>query len=145
MRLFLQKSRDHEHVVETYDVTHGLAILLKNQLEPEQRWASFVKACQSTRQQLQQTAGSFLQPPAWRSKARFLNLESHLVWANDMLAVLAGDGAANLAEHLGRSEAETKQWLEEKLGWLREYENEVRVWSYFQKVVKEAEEEIKRG
>jgi len=144
IRLFRQKSRDHAHVVETYDVTHGLAILLKNQLEPEQRWASFVKACQSTRQQLQQTAGSFLQPPAWRSKARFLNLESHLVWANDMVAVLAGGVAANLAEHLGRSEAETKQWLEEKLGWLRAYEDEVRVWSYFQKVVKEAEEEIKR-
>jgi hypothetical protein len=50
-----------------------------------------------------------------------------------------------VVKHLGRSEAETKQWLEEKLGWLRAYEDEVRVWSYFQKVVKEAEEEIKRG
>jgi len=37
---------------------------------------------------LQQTAGSFLQPPAWRSKARFLNLESHLKWANEMLVLL---------------------------------------------------------
>ena len=31
IRLFRQKNR---HVVETYDITHGLAILLKNQLEP---------------------------------------------------------------------------------------------------------------
>jgi hypothetical protein len=85
IRLFRRKQRDHQRVVETYDITHGLAILLKNQLEPDARWASFVQACQSTRQQLQQTAGSFLKPPAWRSKARFLNLESHLKWANEML------------------------------------------------------------
>ena len=142
IRLFRQKNR---HVVETYDITHGLAILLKNQLEPDPCWTSFVKACQSTRQQLQQAVGSFLQPPAWRSKARFLNLESHLGWANDMLALLCGGVEGTLAEQLGRSEAETKQWLEEKLGWLRGYAGEVRVWSYFQRVVKDAEEEIKRA
>jgi hypothetical protein len=145
IRLFQQKNGHQKHVIDTYDITHGLAILLKNQLEPDTRWASFVKACQSTRQQLQQTAGSFLQPPAWRSKARFLNLESHLRWANDMLALLGGGVEATLAEQLGRSEADTKQWLEEKLGWLRGYAGEVTVWSYFQKVVKEAEEEIKRA
>ena len=65
IRLFRQKNR---HVVETYDITHGLAILLKNQLEPDPCWTSFVKACQSTRQQLQQAVGSFLQPPAWAAK-----------------------------------------------------------------------------
>jgi hypothetical protein len=32
-----------------------------------------------------------------------------------------------------------------KLGWLRGYAGEVRVWSYFQRVVKDAEEEIKRA
>jgi hypothetical protein len=64
IRLFRRKQQGRQHVVETYDITHGLAILLKNQLEPDPRWASFVQACQSTRQQLQQTAGSFLKPPA---------------------------------------------------------------------------------
>ena len=66
-------------------------------------------------------------------------------WANDMLALLCGGVEGTLAEQLGRSEAETKQWLEEKLGWLRGYAGEVRVWSYFQRVVKDAEEEIKRA
>src|SRR5207248_7192325 len=112
IRLFRRKQQGRQHVVETYDITHGLAVLLKSQLEPDPRWASFVQACQSTRQQLQQTAGSFLQPPAWRSKARFLNLESHLRWANEMLALLRGGVEATLAEQLGRSEAETAQWLE---------------------------------
>jgi hypothetical protein len=146
IRLFRRKQQDHhQRVVETYDITHGLAILLKNQLEPDERWASFVTACQSTRQQLQQTAGSFLKPPAWRSKARFLNLESHLKWANEMLVLLQGADVATLAEQLGRGVAETGKWLEEKLGWLREDAREVRAWSYFQKVVKVAEEEIKEA
>jgi hypothetical protein len=141
IRLFRQKN---PQVVEIYDITHGLAVLLKNWLEPDPRWIRFVKECQSTRQQLQQTAGSFLQPPAWRSKARFLNLESHLRWANDMLALLGRGVEGTLAEQLGRSAAETSHWLEEKLGWLRAYAREVSVWSYFQRVVKAAEEEIKR-
>jgi hypothetical protein len=144
IRLFRGKNPHHAHVVETCDITHGLALLLKKQLAPDPRWASFVQACQSTRQQLQQTAGSFLQPPAWRSKARFLNVESHLGWANDMLALLGGGVEGTLAEQLGRSEAETRQWLAEKLGWLRGYAGDVKTWSYFQRVVKAAEEEVKR-
>src|SRR3954463_15107024 len=131
IRLFQRKQRDHhQRVVETYDITHGLAVLLKNQLEPDERWASFVTACQSTRHQLQQTAGSFLKPPAWRSKARFLNLESHLKWANEMLVLLQGTAVGTLAKQLGFGEAEAASvWLAEKLGWLRDYASEVRVWS----------------
>src|SRR5206468_5975022 len=105
------KQRDHQRVVETYDITHGLALLLKNQLEPDARWASFVQACQGTRQQLQQTAGSFLKPPAWRSRARFLNLESHLKWASAMLVLLQGADVATLAELLGVDDSEAAPWL----------------------------------
>jgi hypothetical protein len=129
IRSWKRKQQDHQRVVETSDITHGLAILLKKQLEPDACWASFVQACQSTRQQLQQTAGSFLKPPAGRSKARFLNLESHWKWANKMLVLLQGAEVATLAEQLGVGDAEAATWLDEKLGWLREYACEVRAWS----------------
>jgi hypothetical protein len=143
IRLFRRKQPDRQRIVETYDITHGLALLLKDQIEPDERWASFVTSCQSTRQQLQQTAGSFLKPPAWRSKARFLNLESHLKWANEMLVLLRSADVVTLAEQLGRGIAEAGTWLEEKLGWLRAYAREVRAWSYFQEVVQVAEVEVK--
>lgn len=141
IRLFRAK---HKAVIETYDLTPGLAVLLKRYLEPDARWSEFVQACQRTRQQLQQTAGSFLQPPAWRQKARYLNLEGHLAWANDMLRLCA-TADATLAAQLGCSIQESKRWLAEKLGWLRGFQEEVRQWSYFQKVVKRAEEEIKHN
>ena len=133
----------HPTVVEVYDITHGLAILLKRYLEPDARWDGFVKDCQRTRQQVQQTAGSFLQPPAWRQKARYLNLGAHLKWANDMLLLLGAKEDEILAKQLGCNVKESRQWLEEKLGWLRGYQEDIRQWSYFQRVVKCAEEEIK--
>jgi hypothetical protein len=140
IRLF---QAEHREVIEIYDITHGLALLLKRYLEPDTRWDGFVKACQGTRQQLQQTAGSFLQPPAWRQKARYLNLEGHLAWANDVLVLLAAKADMTLAHHLGCSVKQSRMWLDEKLGWLREYQEDVRQWSYFQRVVKCAEEEVK--
>jgi hypothetical protein len=142
IRLFRGK---YPTVIETYDITHGLAIVLKRYLEPDARWDGFVKGCQRTRQQLQQTAGSFLQPPAWRQKARYLNLEGHLVWANNMLLVLDAKANATVTEKLGCGAEQGEKWLEEKLGWLSEYQEDVRQWSCFQKVVKCAETEIKHN
>jgi hypothetical protein len=142
IRLFRRK---YKGTTEIYDITHGLAVLLKHYLEPDARWTDFVKAVARTRQQLQQTVGSFLQPPAWRQKARYLNLEGHLEWANDMIVLLKAKADATLAEQLGYSTQQSRVWLEEKLGWLREYQEDVRQWTYFQKVVKGAEKEIKHN
>ena len=102
----------------------------------------FCQACQSTRQQLQQVVGSFgrpVQQNAVSQSGESLG-PATICWP---CSVVASKGP--WAEQLGRSEAETKQWLEEKLGWLRGYAGEVRVWSYFQRVVKDAEEEIERA
>lgn len=135
----------YPRVIEIYDITHALAALLKRYLEGDARWTEFVQACNSTRQQLQQTAGSFLQPPAWRQKARFLNLESHLDWATEMLQLVRTGATATLAKQLGCTVEQSKSWLEEKLGWLREYQEDIRQWSYFQQVVKCAQTEIKQN
>jgi hypothetical protein len=140
IRLFKEA---HPTVVETYDVTHGLACLLKGQLHDEPRWQAFVQACQSSRQQLQQTAGSFLSPPAWRTKGRYLNLDTHLRWAGDLLEVLRSSPTTTLAAQLGKSEAEASAWLEEKLGWLRGFAADVTSWTYLQEVVKRTEEQLK--
>jgi hypothetical protein len=140
VRLF---QKDCQELIETYDITHGLALLLKGRLEPSTRWDEFVKNCQQVRAQVQQTAGSFLRPPAWRQKARYLNLEGHLKWAREMLLLLASKTDDVLGQQLGCDANEARAWLEEKVGWLRGFRKEVSLWSYFQDVVKGVEKRIK--
>lgn len=72
-------------LIETYDVTHAMALLLKHTLEPQEQFQSFLKQIHQCRQQLQQTALSFLLPPPQRSKARYLNIEPLVEWAQRIL------------------------------------------------------------
>ena len=78
MRLF--KDANHD-VVDTYDVTHKLACLVKAELEADPRWAEFLRFCTSSLFQLQQSRGAFLTPPAPRSLERYMNVDRHTEWA----------------------------------------------------------------
>jgi hypothetical protein len=130
-------------VIATYDVTHQLALLLKAELAPDPRWDEFVTRCQQSQQQLKQVQGSFLHPPAWRQKARYLNLANHLRWAADMQALLSRGDCEVLATQLDKTPAAAQAWLKEKLGWLEEFTVEIRSWGYLQEVVNATEEVIK--
>jgi hypothetical protein len=130
-------------IVQTYDITHGLAALLKKVLQPDPDWDEFVKQCNQTRAQMQQTAGSFLRPPGWRSKSRFMNLTSHMKWARQMLMALQGTDRKKLAKHLQKPEEEALGFLQEKAGWLRNYQGKVRTWSCYLTAVKTALRQVK--
>ncbi len=58
---------NHQQVIYTYDVTHAMANLLKNELVPSQDFQDFIADCHRCKQQLQQTELAFLAPPAQRS------------------------------------------------------------------------------
>jgi hypothetical protein len=135
---------DFEQTIETYDITHGLALLVKHRLEASPPWQEFVKNCQTVRAQVQQTAGGFLCPPAWRQKARYLNLEGHLKWARDMLSALQGNSDDVLGQQMGCDASEGRAWLEMKMGWLRGYREKVGQWSFYQDAVKAAQKQIKQ-
>jgi hypothetical protein len=142
VRLFRQECPE---VVDTYDVTHRLALLLKGELERDPRWLSFVSQCTATMQALQQTAGAFLRPPAPRTRARYLNLERHLDWALHVLAWSEQAGEEELAGLLGRGAGEARAWLDEKLGWLRERREEVQQYAWLREVITRTQEEVKVG
>jgi len=42
-------------VIDTYDVTHQMALILKQELEKDEKYQSFVKKCHQCRQEIQQT------------------------------------------------------------------------------------------
>lgn len=72
-------------VISTYDITHQMAALIKNELSSDERYKTFVQQCQLTRQQIQQTELSFLIPPKQRTQARYHNVDILINWGLDIL------------------------------------------------------------
>lgn len=142
IRLFRQENPE---VVDTYDVTHRLALFLKEELEEDSGWRSFVSQCTSTMLALQQTPGAFLRPPAPRTRARYLNLERHLDWALHVLAWSDQMDGDELAGLLDGNESEARAWVKAKLGWLQERRAEVESYAQLREVITRTQEEVKVG
>jgi hypothetical protein len=133
----------HPEVVDTYDVTHQLACLVKAELEPDPRWAEFLRQCTLSMAQLQQTGGAFLMPPAQRSMARYMNVDRQIGWAGRMLSLLEAPEKVDAAELLGMKEEEAESWVMEKLGWLQEFREEVGHYQHLVEAVCQTEQEVK--
>jgi hypothetical protein len=78
----------HPQTLEVYDAKHKAACLLKSRLQKSSRWQEFQRQIGQTTRALGQTELAFLTPPAAKPKVRFMNLETTLQWAGNVLAVL---------------------------------------------------------
>lgn len=79
-----------EHYPQTeflYDITHKSACLLKRYLEKDEVWLYFCSLVASSRKSLQQTSLSYLIPPVFKNKARYMNLENIITWGNRLIVV----------------------------------------------------------
>jgi hypothetical protein len=118
----------HEQTLEIYDIKHKAACLLKHRLEKDPRWQEFQRQIGQTRCAVQQTELAFLVPPAPKAKARFMNLQPLLEWADGVLDILREPPAQVL-------KWVSSERLQEKLGWLNEFADTVSEWSQWQQVV----------
>jgi hypothetical protein len=126
----------HKDTVDLYDIKHKAACLLKQRLEKDPRWAEFQKQIGHTRCAVRQTEVAFMGPPAPKSKARFMNLQPQLAWAENVLDVLSEFGKA--------LEWASRERIEEKYGWLKEFDEASAEWSQWQQVVKIAVAHVNR-
>jgi hypothetical protein len=133
----------HPEVIDTYDVTHKLACLVKAELAPDPRWAELLRRCTSSLFGLQQSRGAFLTPPSPRSLERYMNVDRHTDWACRMLGLLDMQDKTFVAGLLGMGEEEARCWLEEKLGWLRDFRPELGRYQRLLDAVSRAEQEVK--
>jgi hypothetical protein len=117
--------QSHPDTVEIYDVKHKAACLLKSRLKTNPRWIAFCAQVSQTRCAIQQTELGALVPSNSKPKARFMNLEAQLNWADKILGLL--DGLPGSAPSWA-----TPQRLEVKLGWLREFREDVAEWRQWQ-------------
>ena len=125
--------RKHSETAELSDIKHKLALLVKAELEADDRWASFVPAVGQTISRLQQTELAYLKPPRLKEKARYMNLNELVNWGRRTLRCLD--------ESLALPESER---LEIKLGWLREYREALKQWGEMMIVVDRTLDEIRR-
>jgi hypothetical protein len=112
----------HPETIEIYDVSHKAACLLKARLERDEQWKAFAAKAGQTKCSAQQTEWAFLIPPSQRIKARYMNLKPLIAWAVNTLAILDDPGPEVLKYG-------TRERLEEKLGWLRQFREQLRDWS----------------
>ena len=118
----------HPETAELYDVKHKAACLLKHRLEKDPQWKEFQTKVGQTRCAVQQTELAFLTPPAPKAKARFMNLEPQLAWAEGVLEVLH-------APPTPVQEWASAERMQEKLGWLKDFAASLAEWSEWQQVV----------
>lgn len=78
--------QEHEDTVYTYDITHKTGTLLKHLLAEDETWQEFVRRCGETKRKTAQSKAGFLTPPKPQDKARWLNLDPFVQWAEKVLA-----------------------------------------------------------
>lgn len=115
-------NKHHPQVRSINDCKHKAACMLKKRLHNDERWKKFQTQLGRTKAEIQQTEMAFLVPPSQRTKARYMNVDRLVVWAEKVLALLAG------RVELGTEVMLRPERLEEKLGWLKGYTEELKKW-----------------
>lgn len=104
----------------TFDTSHRVANFLKASLEKSKVWKSFREEATQSRRRMQHSLVAGALPPSPRTKSRFMNVDSIIKWAQDMLFLL--DNGVSTVE-LDIEE------LKKHLGWLLRYRSEVEYWN----------------
>jgi len=106
------------NIIQTYDVTHKASIILKKQLENNEKWKDFVSNISYTKKSLVHTILAFMAPGKPKEKARWLNLENYLVWAQSALQ--------QAKEEMNKIEQDK---FNEKVLWIKNYTKDIKEWS----------------
>lgn len=115
----------HPETVGINDIAHKAACLLKARLHNDVRWKAFASEAGRTKSRLQQTDCACLVPPGQRPKSRYMNLGPLIRWGAQTLSILdqPPDLRAFPLRHVSSAV------LEQRLGWLREFRQDLRDWS----------------
>jgi len=110
------------------DFKHYAANVLKSLLGKDEAFQAVSGKIGQTRSAIQQTELAHLTPPSPKQKARFMNLAAKLRWLTMIVWLLKNPDATARA---GISD----ERMQEKLGWVLQYESDIGVWQECQDVV----------
>jgi hypothetical protein len=120
--------KDGRRTIVLGDLKHHAANVLEKQIGRSDRFKAFISQVGLTRNRVQQTELSHFAPPPLKQKSRFMNLARLLDWAN------------MVSYHLSHPNSEarvgvTADRMNEKLGWIREYRDDLACWATCQAVI----------
>jgi hypothetical protein len=138
-------ARSYPEVVDTYDVSHKLACLLKSELESDARWQEFVAQAGRARAFLQQAAGGVPRPPALRTKARYQNLGPLVAWGLEILVLDDPRLGDRLGEQRSTTAARARQWFDQKLGWVKDFADDLSSWRGLLSLIEQTQRQIREG
>jgi hypothetical protein len=123
--------KDGRKTIVLGDLKHHAANVLEKQIGRSERFKAFVSQVGLTRNRIQQTELSHFVPPPMKQKSRFMNLAPLLRWA------------AMVSHHLSDAHSKarvgiTADRMNEKLGWLREYRDDLACWGACQELIEKA-------
>lgn len=133
--------QENEDLIYTHDVTHAMALLLKYELDSDDKYQLFIQKCNRCRQQLQQTELSFLSPPTQRSQCRYFNIERLTEWGIKLLNSQL-DTLVELVKDIDPRVIKKK--LIDKLGWLVDYQSELVRWHQMTVLTRTLETQLKK-
>lgn len=110
------------------DFKHYAANVLKSLLGNDEAFQEVGAKIGQTRSSIQQTELAHLTPPSPKQKARFMNLAPKIRWLTMIVWLLRNPDAA------ARTGISAER-MEEKLGWVLQYEDDIGVWQECQDVV----------
>lgn len=119
-----------QSIIVQDDMKHKAANILKKTLGKQPRFLEFQALTGTTTPRIQQTELVHFLAPKKKIKSRFMNLAPQLRWGQMILYHLKTPTAAG---NLGIS----MERLQEKLGWVLEYEDDLKSWQLCQRIVSE--------
>jgi hypothetical protein len=120
--------KDGVKTIVLRDLKHHAANLLEKRIGRTERFKSFLTEVGLTRNRVQQTELSHVMPPPLKQKSRFMNLAPLLRWSTMILYHLDHPES-------GSRDSVRPQRMEEKLGWVRGFAEELESWRACQEVI----------
>ena len=131
---FIEAASPGFAIRQTYDVTHKAALILKHHLENDDNWKRFINFTCETKRNLIHTVIGFLAPPKPKDKARWLNLDAYVEWAENVMR--SGKG------RLGKAE---RGKFSDNLSWMRTFKPHMAEWRAIIDTLSALKNEIKHN
>jgi hypothetical protein len=112
--------KTHPETRQISDTAHRIANLLEPTLEHSKRWKGFREQVTQARRRMQNSLLPGFLPPSPRTKARYMNVDSIITWASDMLLLFDNPNS------ISKSDLEE---LKKYAGWLLNYREDIDYWN----------------